>query len=506
MTRGRLFLFSLTALIAGISAASHYEIPGAAPSALAAAGIVLTTLFWFHARNDTARRVLWTVGILLIVLGVGMERYRYFETRAMAVSGSLDTVVTLYGNVAAEPSVTLRSSRVLLGDIRSKQTDTHTALTGRILVIAAADTEVRYGESLSVTGTLEPLQRKDASGAQAMMRFPHIVRVESLPCDGFVACARGTVLQSIHTARARMLGVVQAITSEPYSALLAGILIGDRSGIPASVIESFRTSGILHILAISGYNISVLAAVAFRLLKGAGLPRRTNFFAVLGLISIFIVLTGASASVVRAGIMGILVLFAYEAGRLYSVHNALVGAAAVMVWINPYLLRWDAGFQLSFLATMGIVYLSPLIAPFMRWLPSALQIRETVLMTLSAQLAVLPLLLYAFGEFPLVAPLTNIAVLLVIPLTMGLGAVAVAAGFVSFTLGSIAALPVSLLLRYEIFAAAFFSRLPLASFAVPPLPLTAPLLAYLVLAFVVRQYYRKQKLFSRPHPLYEGNI
>src|SRR3989339_569191 len=158
---------------------------------------------------------------------------------------------------------------------------------------------------------------------------------------------------------------VDSLWVEPESSLMAGLLYGARSGFSAQVNNDFSRAGITHIVAISGYNISVVSKILMSLLLLIGLNRRRAFwFAIFGII-LFVIFTGASASVVRAGVMGVIVLLASQMGRLSRIGNILVFTAAVMLLFNPFVLVWDAGFQLSFLSTMGLVYLAPILIQYL---------------------------------------------------------------------------------------------------------------------------------------------
>jgi len=171
-------------------------------------------------------------------------------------------------------------------------------------------------------------------------------------------------------------------------------------------------------------------------------------------------MTGAEASVIRAGIMGIIVLLAQKQSRLYSFRNAVAITAFLMLLFNPKLLIFDLGFQLSFAALMGIVYLFPYFERRLGWRDkegSIFELKKNGLQTFSAQLAVSPILLIKFGYLSATALLANILILTFIPLTMFFGFITAFLGFVSYELSLVMGLFTNFILSYEILVIKFFA-------------------------------------------------
>lgn len=211
--------------------------------------------------------------------------------------------------------------------------------------------------------------------------------------------------------------ILQSI-SFPESALGNGIVFGGSGELPKEIQNDFSRTGMTHIVAVSGYNVTIIAE--YFLLAGIffGMWRKQAIWFALSGIIIFVVMIGLPSSAVRAAVMGGVLLWAMKHGRIANSTNAIVFAGGVMLALNPLLLRWDIGFQLSFLATIGIVALSPLWEN--RWIKKnkALGITEMILLTLSAQIFVLPLIAYHFKTFSTLSLLANIAVLPIVPLVM----------------------------------------------------------------------------------------
>lgn len=223
-----------------------------------------------------------------------------------------------------------------------------------------------------------------------------------------------------------------------------------------------KLSGTTHLVALSGYNITVIVWALMAVLM-TFLRRKWSFAVTVIIIIGFVLMTGAEASVVRAAVMGILVLLSREVGRIYDLRNAVVLAGLVMVFANPKVLVFDVGFQLSFLALLGIVYLRPGIARILRMKeePGFLSWRDNLLTTASAQLAVMPLLISSFGSFSPTSLLSNVLVLETVPIAMGLGFVAAGAYFLSYYVALILGWLLWVILKFEILVIEIFAKLSL---------------------------------------------
>jgi len=166
---------------------------------------------------------------------------------------------------------------------------------------------------------------------------------------------------------------------------MSGLLIGAKKGMPEDLQEDFRRVGIIHLVVLSGYNITIIAENIGRAVRLLPIPYfLSSVLSVLGII-LFAILTGASATIVRASIMAILVLFARSTGRIYEVTYALFIAGFFMIVHNPKIVRFDASFQLSFLATLGLIYLPSLLEKHFHWITPRFQLRDFALATIATQ-------------------------------------------------------------------------------------------------------------------------
>lgn len=343
-------------------------------------------------------------------------------------------------------------------------------ITGRVLIQVQPGSEWAYGLRLMVTGPLStPPEHADFSfqvylarkGVQSLMTNPRIDRIEFTQGDPIRA-----LIYDLHT---RAYTVLQTLFPSPESDLLAGILLGRDQGLSPGLQEDFRRTGTTHIIAISGFNVAILAGLfsgVFTRLLG----RKWGALVAIAAISVYTIFVGEDAAVTRAAIMGALGVMGGMFGRRQNGLNSLGLAVLVMALANPNI-PWDIGFQLSVAATLGLVlYAQPLEEYFIqlaaRKIPeeSAQKlvgpVSEFFLFTLAAQVMTLPIMVYHFGG---VSWLTLVANPLILPpqsLVMVLGGLTLIAGLVLPGLGqamTIISLP---FVRYTIRMVTWLARLP----------------------------------------------
>lgn len=318
---------------------------------------------------------------------------------------------------------------------------------GTIAVTARGAPMMEYGDVVRIEGIVKrpnkvSMQYLAKDAIFASMDFPNI---EIKKHNG-----GNSIKQYLFGIRRRIVATYESILAPDEAALLAGITIGERANFDKEFVQQMKQSGTTHLVALSGYNISIIAIAVVSML-GWGINGGLKFLAAFGVITLFVVMAGAEASAVRAAIMGSIVLLAQYIGRAHSMRNAIAVSALLMVLWNPNVLRYDLGFQLSFMALIGIVYVKPHTDTWLkRGKEGILEWRENLSGTTAAQLAVFPILMNQIGSFSMMAVFSNIAVLAFIPMTMFFGFLIGALGFISPWLASIPAPIVSVLLHYEI--------------------------------------------------------
>jgi competence protein ComEC len=207
---------------------------------------------------------------------------------------------------------------------------------------------------------------------------------------------------------------------------------------------------------------------------------------------------GAPSSAIRAAIMGTLVLIAQYFGRQSESSRIIFLAGATMLFLNPLLLRYDIGFQLSFLATLGLIYLSPVFQEIFKKFPNFLEMRNNLISTLSAQTFVFPILIYNFGQFSLISPLPNILILWLLPFLTIFGFIFSFIGIFSKILGYLLSFPAWFFLSFVLKVIDFFSKFPFSSINLK-VNIIFLLLSYLILFFLTFYFQRKisQPIFLR---------
>lgn len=282
----------------------------------------------------------------------------------------------------------------------------------------------------------------------------------------------------------------------PQSGLLSGLLLGGSDQLSKEVQNNFSRTGMTHIVAVSGYNVTIIAEYLMLLGIFLGLWRRQAFwFAVTGII-LFVILTGLSASAVRAGLMGVLLIWAMKNGRLGNAQNAILFSACVMLFANPMLFRWDIGFQLSFLATIGIIYLYPFFEKYFLHLVETRHclvstIAEILFLSLSAQIFVLPIIIFNFKTLSLISLLANILILPIVPLTMLLGFITIMTSFILEPVAIIFSWLTYLPLKYETITINYLSSLKYASIEMK-ITWWGVVIWYIILVSVI--YFLKNKI------------
>jgi competence protein ComEC len=284
---------------------------------------------------------------------------------------------------------------------------------------------VAPGTALVLTGRLEAPRDDDYGAFLRRTGVAGTLRADSLALDP--QAGTGATI-SLETLRRGAADAMATVLPEPAAGLAAGILIGLRDRVDRGLAADFTTAGVSHVVAISGWNIAIVGAVVGGLLSRA--RRRRRALAILVAVVAYTAFAGASPSVLRAAAMAAVVLLARESGRAGRAGAALGAATALLLLADPGLVV-DAGMQLSVLATAGLlVWAAPIRARIEHLGPVHLPdwLAESLSLSTAAQLATLPVILATFGRLSLVAPLANLAVAPVVPVTMAGGLLALAGG------------------------------------------------------------------------------
>ena len=303
----------------------------------------------------------------------------------------------------------------------------------------------------------------------------------------------GPDLTAFAGLRAALGEPLRRLVPEPESGILLGIALGDRGSISAELAYAFSRSGTSHLLAISGFNMTLVASAVGTALRGRA-GARIRAAATVGSVVVYSLLVGLGASVVRSAIMAAATALGLALGRRAAAANGLCAAIAAMLVLDPATLG-DAGFLLSAAATGGLLAFQSPLATRLRWLPPLLG--EGLATTLAATLPTLPIIAGIFGRVSLISPVANILAVPLFPFLMVASVATVAAGAMSLDLArpfAIGAYLLALVLRVIVEASA---AVPLAAIDVPPGPLTAIVLMLLCAAMIVAA---RRVRWSAPRP------
>ena len=426
------------------------------------------------------------IALLCVGLVLGIARYNiHDQTGELLVSAGEQTLEVLIIDEADEREKFIRYN----AEVRPRKDGGLTSATTKIAIVARTSPIFNYGDLVSVSGKVEEVRDE-------YLNKDEIYYEIAFPQIKLISHDQGSPIKAkLFAFKHAFLDRIGRVIPEPESSLAGGLVVGAKQSLGEDLLTRFRSVGLIHVIVLSGYNLTLIADFIKNTL-GVILPITSVTWLSAIAIILFAILAGAGATVVRATIMALLVLVARSTGRVYDVTRALVIAGLIMLVHNPKVLVFDVGFQLSFLATLGLLYLEPIIATRLTRLPEKILIfkfRETIAATLAAQAAVLPLILYEFGNLSLYALPANILVLPVVPYTMLLVFLTGLVGFVFYPLSLLISFPAYALLAYQLFVTRIFSNLPLANINIKSFPLIFVLLMYASLVFIVLKYRKKEQ-------------
>ena len=402
MTKSRIFICASASFAAGVFLASWLKVELFWSTLLLAACAAVFALGY----QAGAKRI-FLPALFLFFAGLGVLRLQ-LSLSENQYAPMFESKQEMEGLVVEDPDI--RPDRQLL----TFQPD---GFSQRALITASRAQDYFYGDRIVVQGKFrEPKSYEDFDYRKYLERY-EVYSVVNYPKILVLKTGQGNPVKFwLLKLKQAFVGNLSQKFEEPYGSLLLGILIGAKKTIPAELTANFQATGLSHIVAVSGYNITILAS--FLGLAAYFLGRKASFWFSFLAIFGFAVIAGWSASVVRAAVMGAVLLVGLKAGRPYAAGPGIALAAAVMIALNPRVLFWDVGFQLSFLATLGIVYGLPLLEKASGLESDAFGFRAAALSSLAAIVATLPLSLIQFGQLPVYALLANLLVLPLVPYVM----------------------------------------------------------------------------------------
>ncbi len=462
-------LYILTALwgfVFGILFASLVRVPP-----LVCVLVILVAVTIYFAERHTI------ILIALCALALGALRFDIKDFHILAPAGSSGVVVS-------EPEQRDTDMRFVV------KTDTGE----KVLVSTDLFSNVKYGDFVTLSGIPKAPQPADYAKYLSkddiyyVMNFAKITKTSE--DNGF------WLISNLLKIKSAFVEKMKQILPEPESSLLAGLVVAGKQALPKSIQDDFQHAGVIHVIVLSGYNITIIAEFMLLVFGFLG-KRKAALASALGII-LFTLMAGATATVLRAAIMILILLIGKIYGREGNSGRILLVTAVLMLLQNPKILVFDPSFQLSFLAMIALIYVAPILqskltgmklianSPTLdREQTISFKLVELLSVTLATQIVVFPYLLYNMGNFSTVFLFSNLLILFIVPYTMLIGFVATLLAFISTILAWPFAFISHLLLKYILFIAHFLGNLSFASIQIQNFPLWLTLLLYLVLGSIL---------------------
>lgn len=436
----------------------------------------------FYAKYTTPLSVIWCVASLALL--VMLPRKDLFALGALVIlgfmfgwwrGGILQQQTAIYNDLYTE-KITLVGRATEDGTYGFKSQLTFTvekaytsagALPGKIKVSGFGAANVNRHDIVQVTGKLYPTR----GGKQASISFADIDVI-------------GSASSPIETFRKRFMAGMENALPEPAASFGLGLLVGERSLLPADVALVLTAVGLTHIVAVSGYNLTIIIHAVGRLKRI--FSRFQTLILSLFLVYGFILVTGFSPSIVRAALVGCIGLLAWYFGRKIRPLVVLLFAAALTGFVNPFYVWGDIGWYLSFLAFFGVLIMAPLAIKIIWKRPSdqAPLLGVVAAESFAAQIVTLPLILLIFGRLSIVGFIANIIIVPMVPIAMLLSFFAGLAGMIAPAISGWIALPARLWLNGMLWIADWFARLPHAT-ALVKISVTSFVVLYGVIFLIV---------------------
>lgn len=454
--------------------------------------LILYTFVFIKEKHIRGSFSLIIVFLLFISLGI----FRFMSAKLpydSSLASAVNSKTEVAGVVVVEPKIGSSYRQYVLKTERGV----------KVLVRANPYPAYKFGDQLSSYGKLE-LPKSFVTEQGTTFDYPAYLSKEGISYVMSFTTVRKTgegrfpVQKFLFGIKNKFVASLERVIPYPESGLLAGILLGVTDGMGKDLLNIFRMVGIIHIVVLSGYNITIVAESIRKSLSFVSL--RNGLIA--GAIGIFVFSTmvGWTPSVARASIMAVLAIVARATRRKYEVGRALALAAFGMVLWNPKVLVFDLGFQLSFLATIALIWLSQYVIKKLIWIPERFGFREIVGTTITVQLFVLPLLAYTSGIVSLGGFVVNFLVLPFIPVIMLLGLITATLGLVSSALAFVPGAITHFFLFYIIWISETFSKLPGSVISISNIPSFVPVIIYVIFG-ISYMYFKRKK-----HPVTERSF
>ncbi len=426
--------------------------------------------------------------LIAIFLFLGMWRYAFSieNENANGLASFIEQEVMIKGVIKSD--IVLKNNKQKFEIETSEiKIDNWQKINTRVLIYAMAYPRFSYGDELVLQAELKKPEAFDGFAYErylarhniySILYYPHIEKINENKANSFYALSL--------KLKNRIRYLINRGLRDPESGLARAIILGDGSLVDEDLRTSFSRSGISHIIAISGLHIAIIAGLIAFLLFKIGLNRNQVFYLSAIILTLFIILVGMPASAVRAGIMVILTMYALKIGRSSQIERIIILVACILLFVNPKLLRDDIGFQLSFTAVLGIIYIFPFIKIFLEKIKitNKFKIRDVLGVSIAAQITTGPIAAYYFGILPILGIITNLFVLCILPFLLGSIILTIFLAFIFNSLLVYIFFIPMIILDYIIFVSNLLNKIPFAYIEIE-INIKALLLYYLCLILLI---------------------
>lgn len=425
----------------------------------------------------------YIICILVIVVAVWIGKNSWSEKNAQTVYGQ----VICEGKVAGEPDRRGGFAYVIL------KTD-ESCNEIKIRAKVAMYPEFFYGDRVRLEGKIAlPEDFETETGRtfhyQAYLFKDDITAVSFYPKFYRIEAEKSfSIPRSLFFVKRFFVAKLNQIFPSPHAELLGGLIVGAKQSLGDQLLEDFRRVGLIHIVVLSGFNVVII--IKFVMYCLSTLPRKFTILITVIFVILFAMMVGLNPPIVRASIMALISLWGMSSYREYNVHRAFFLTVTIMVIQNPMIVIYDPSFQLSALATAGLLYIGPIFDRLFQFITLRFGVREIFTATCATYVSVLPFLIYMMGEVSIVSLVVNLLVLPIIPITM----------LVGFLSGMLFWLPVVstimeyatyIFLSYELWIVEHFAKLSFATIKVPAISGTFVIISYVIIIAYLFYSFRK---------------
>jgi competence protein ComEC len=411
--------------------------------------------------------------LILVLMVIAIARYLFFIPKAPALDYFVENRVKVEGKIIETPDGRLNSQQLKVKINNQK---------AYILISTNKSTEYKYGDIVRAEGELSKPENFITTQGKEFNYIKYLANQDvyfllKYPKIEIVSRNNGNPIYTLlYKVKNSFIKSINNVIDLPESSLAGGLVLGLKGGFDEEMKNNLIETGTIHIVALSGYNVSIVAESVMKAFKQIF---SQNISVILGIVTIlfFVIMTGAEATAVRAGVMATIMLIGRITGRKYLAGRTLVVAALLMITYDPRIVT-DMSFQLSFIATAGVLFLPPKILKYFSFLPVRFGIREMIVSTVSATISVLPLVLYSTGVLSVVSLLVNSLILLFIPYAMFFVFIAGGLGLIHKTIALPFGFIAYLILHYILSAINIFGSFRFSSFTIQSFPLVITILLY----------------------------